>query len=254
MAATGTPRWRHVVIVVEENHSYADIAGNPDAPYLGRLAASGVSFTHSYAITHPSQPNYLALFSGSTQGIIGDSCPHTLSGDNLAHQLLAAHHSFAGYAENLPHAGDPVCTSGSYARKHCPWVNFSDLPPRVAQPVSAMPASPAELPDVSFVIPNLDNDMHDGTIGEADSWLKTHLSTYASWAVTHDSLLVITFDEDDFSAGNQILTIAVAAGLHHGTDTQKITHYSLLRTLEDGFHLNPLGAAARTTGIGRLGG
>jgi acid phosphatase len=248
------PRWRHVVIVIEENHSYADIAGSPAAPYLGHLAASGVSFTHSYAITHPSQPNYVALFSGSTQGITDDSCPHTLSGNNLAHQLLAAHHSFAGYAENLPRAGDPVCTSGSYARKHCPWVNFSNVPPRVAQPLSAMPTNHSALPDVSFVIPDLDNDMHDGTVRKADSWLKTHLGTYASWAVTHDSLLVVTFDEDDFSAGNHIVTIAVGAGLRPGTNAQKITHYSLLRTLEDGFHLTPLGGAARTTGISRLGG
>src|SRR5215475_3754205 len=92
----------HIVIVIEENHSFSSIIGSSQAPYINGLANQGALFTQSFAVTHPSQPNYLALFSGSTQGITNDSCPHTFAGDNLGHQLIAAGLTFAGYSESLP--------------------------------------------------------------------------------------------------------------------------------------------------------
>src|SRR5262245_24504439 len=84
------PRYDHVVIVIEENHAQPQIIGSSSAPYMNSLAQQGANFTNSYAITHPSQPNYLALFAGSTLGITDDSTPHTFSSDNLGSQLLAA--------------------------------------------------------------------------------------------------------------------------------------------------------------------
>ena len=66
--ANGVPRPDHVVIVIEENHSYSEIIGSSAAPYINSLAAQGALFTQSHATTHPSQPNYLHLFSGSNQG------------------------------------------------------------------------------------------------------------------------------------------------------------------------------------------
>src|ERR1700744_4268853 len=99
------PKPDHIIIVMEENHSYADIIGNAQAPYINSLAQSGASFTDSHAVTHPSQPNYLELFSGSTQGIKDDSCPHTFSVDNEASELIAAGRSFVGYSEGLPAEG-----------------------------------------------------------------------------------------------------------------------------------------------------
>lgn len=247
-------RWAHVVVVVEENRSYRDVLGGAVAPYLDRLAASGTSFTNSFALTHPSEPNYLDLFSGSTQGVSDDSCPHALGGDNLGHQLRAAGYTFTGYAEDLPGVGSTACTSGAYARRHCPWVEFNDLPPGVSRPLSAWPADLSRLPTVAFVIPNLDHDMHDGTVAAGDAWLGRHLDGYARWAPGHHSLLVVTWDEDDNSAGNRIATIAVGAGVPPVIDPQHITHDSLLRTLEDAYRLRPLGAAAHAAGISRLGG
>jgi acid phosphatase len=247
-------RWDHVVVVIEENHSHADVAGNSAAPFLTLLAATGMSFDNSYGLVHPSEPNYLALFSGSTQGVTDDSCPHSFGADNLGHQLRVAGYSFTGYSEDLPSAGDQSCGSGAYARKHAPWVNFTNLPPDVNQPLTAFPADPAKLPTVAFVVPNLDHDMHDGTIGSADSWLKDHLGSYAVWARTHRSLLVVTFDEDDNSANNQILTLVSGAGVPRRTDNQHITHYDLLRTLEQGYGLAPLGGAAQAAGIRALTG
>jgi phosphatidylinositol-3-phosphatase len=248
-AAGGTPRPDHVVVVVLENHTAGSIIGSSQAPFLNGLVAGGALFTQSYAITHPSEPNYLALFSGSTQGITDDSCPHTFAAPNLATSLLAVGATFTGYSEDLPGVGSTECSAGSYARKHNPWVNFPAIPAVANQPFSAFPADPARLPTVSFVIPNLDHDMHDGTIGQADSWLHSNLGEYAGWAASHNSLLVITFDEDDGSADNRIATIVNGAHVRPGSYPERIDHYRLLRTLTQLYGAIPPGAAAARTPI-----
>ena len=102
----------HVVVVIEENHGYNQIIGNPAAPYMNQLANSGRLLTQMYAITHPSQPNYLALFSGSTHGITDDSCPHTFSDANLGSELIGAGLTFTGFSESMPSDGYTGCTSG----------------------------------------------------------------------------------------------------------------------------------------------
>ena len=96
-----------------ENHNYSQVIGKRSAPYLNELARGGALFTNSRAITHPSQPNYLALFSGSTQGISGDGCPQHLTAPNLASELLAAGYTFTGYAEGLPGVGSDTCNVGT---------------------------------------------------------------------------------------------------------------------------------------------
>jgi hypothetical protein len=240
------PRPDHVVVVVLENHSYDEVLDSPDAPFIASLAASGATFTRSFAVTHPSQPNYLALFSGSTLSVSDDSCPHTFTSPNLARALLDAGHSFVGYSEGLPASGFTGCGSGAYARKHNPWVNFGNVPASVNQPFSAFPGDLARLPTVSFVIPDLEHDMHDGTIGQADHWLHDHLGRYAAWAPAHRSILVLTFDEDDQSANNRILTIVAGAFVQPGRYAEHIDHYRLLRTLTEAYHLPPLGAATAT--------
>jgi hypothetical protein len=234
----------HVMVVVFENEDARDIVGSSDAPYLTSLAESGATFTDAHAETHPSQPNYLALFSGSTQGVTDDDCPQRFSGPNLAEQLQAAGRTFVGYSEDLPRAGFTGCEAGDYARKHNPWVNFSDLPALVNQPYTALPKDFSALPTVSFVVPNLCNDMHDCGVAAGDDWAQQNLSSYVTWAQTHNSLLVVTFDEDGGSSANHIATFLVGPMVEVGPSDQRIDHYSLLRTLEDLYGLPPLGKAA----------
>ncbi len=244
------PSPAHTVVVVMENHAYSEVIGNPAAPFLNQLAHEGAVFTHSYAITHPSEPNYLALFSGSTHGVTSDICPVELTAPNLAADLIAAGKTFAGYSEDLPATGSQVCSAGEYARKHVPWTDFRNVPGSVSMPFSSYPAAdPARLPTVSFVIPNLCNDMHDCSVATGDSWLRAHLSAYASWAMTHDSLLIITWDEDDGSQSNQIPTIFVGEPVQPGRYAQRITHYSVLATLEAAYGLPRDGNAAAATPI-----
>jgi phospholipase C len=248
-AATAVPKFDHIVIVMEENHSYSDIVGSSSAPYINSLAGQGASFTNSFAVTHPSQPNYVALFSGSTQGLTSDNCPNTFSANNLGNQLTTAGDSFTGYSESMPSDGYTGCTSGEYARKHAPWTDFSDIPAAENRTFAHFPTDYSTLPTVSFVIPNLLDDMHDGTIAQGDTWLKNNLDGYAQWAKTHNSLLIVTWDEDDYSESNQIPTLFVGANVTAGGYSEQITHYSVLRTIEDGYGLSSLGSAASATPI-----
>ncbi len=203
---TVVPTPDHVVIVMEENHGYSEIIGSSNAPYINSLAQSGALFTNSYAIEHPSEPNYLDLFSGSNQGVHDDSCPHSFAVDNEGSELIALGMSFAGYSEGLPAKGSLVCTYGKYARKHSPWTNSTNLPAKTDLPYPKFPVRYARLPTVSWVIPNLNDDMHDGSIQQGDTWLKNNLSAYVAWAQTHNSLLIVTWDEDDGGQSNHIAT------------------------------------------------
>jgi hypothetical protein len=231
------------VVVIEENHSAGEILGSPAAPFMNSLAASGVSLTNMHAITHPSQPNYLAMFSGSTQGVTDDSCGQHFTGANIAAQLIATGKSFAGYSEGLPATGSDACSGGGYARKHNPWSDFANVPAADNKPLTALPSSFDSLPTLSYVVPNLDDDMHDGTVSQADQWLSAHLGAYARWAPTHNSLLIVTWDENDRSPGNQIPTFLIGAHLRPGRIAQPATHYSVLRALEDSFGVSHLGGA-----------
>ena len=239
----------HVVVVILENKNEADVFR--EGPYLASLAASGTSLTDMHAETHPSQPNYLALFSGDTQGVSDDHCPVTSGAPTLASELVAAGYSFAGYSEDLPEAGYTGCRAGDYARKHAPWTDFSTVPAAANLPLSAMPADHASLPTVSFLIPNLCHDMHDCSVAEGDDWLRQNIDGYARWARTHNSLLIVTFDESESSndRDNHIATLAVGQHVTPGSYTRRTDHYGLLRTLEDLYGLPPLGNSARTTGV-----
>ena len=244
------PAPAHTVVVVMENHSYADIIGNPAAPFINELARRGALFTRSYAITHPSEPNYLALFSGSTQGIADDGCPYRFTAPDLAAGLLKAGKSFAGYAEDLPGAGSPACSAGEYARKHVPWADFSNVPGSVSLPFTSFPATDlARLPAVSFVIPNLCDDMHDCSVASGDAWLRAHIGGYAAWAMAHDSLLILTWDEDDGSQANQIPTIFAGQMVRPGRYAEPITHYRVLASIEAAYALPRDGQAATAAPI-----
>jgi len=259
LLSTSLPAPDHVVVVIEENHSYGDIIGSSIAPYINSLAEGGANFTSSYAVTHPSQPNYLELFSGASQGVSDDSLPNgtPFSTPNLGAQLVAAGKSFTGYAQGLPYAGSNVETYGNYARKHNPWVNWqsSDAPASnhlsgaINQPFTSFPSDFTKLPTLSIVTPDLQNDMHDGSIEQGDQWLQNKLGAYANWAKSNNSLLVVTWDEDDFSQDNQIPTIFYGANVKAGNYSESIDHHSVLRTLEEMYDLPFAGSAAGATAI-----
>jgi len=246
-SGAGLPRPDHVVIVVEENSDFEEIIGAAEAPYLNSLAEAGALFTNSHEIERPSQPNYLDLFSGSNQGVENDSCPNDFCTPNLATSLIEAGFTFAGYAEDLPEVGSTTCYEGYYARKHCPWVNFSNVPAQLSLPFTSWPADFTQLPTLSFVIPNQEHDVHDGTLNQADTWLKENLDAYRQWAMSNNSLLIVTWDEAYHT--DRIPTIFIGAMVRPGRYDEPIDHFDVLRTLEDIYGLAALGESRNATPI-----
>ena len=236
------PKPDHIVIVIEENHGYDQIINNSDAPYINNLATDSQSalFTDSHGVTHPSQPNYLFLFSGTDQGVTNDNLPalFPFTSLNLGAELIKKGLTFTGYSEDLPGVGFNGASSGQYKRKHNPWVNWQNadsngIPSNLNVPLSDFPTDFNFLPTVSIVVPNQDNDMHDGSISMGDTWLQNKLDSYIQWAKTHNSLLILTFDEDDFTTANKIVTIITGQSIKGGTYAKSINHLNILRTIEE---------------------
>ena len=252
------PKPDHIVIVIEENRGYDQIINNSAAPYINSLAADNYTalFNDAHGVVHPSQPNYLFLFSGSNQGITNDNTPPVLpfTTQNLGAELLGKGLTFKGYSEDLPSAGFTGASSGQYRRKHNPWVNWQDastngVPSSLNVPFTDFPADFNSLPTVAIVVPNLDNDMHDGTIAAGDTWLKNHLDGYIQWAKTHNSLFILTFDEDDFTAANRIVTLITGQMVKKGIYAQTINHINVIRTIEEMYGLNYAGASKDSSAI-----
>jgi len=273
-------RYDHIVIVVEENRTPGQIIGDTvNAPYITSLANGGVQLSSIFALQHPSQPNYLHLFSGDNQGVIDDNLPPSFSTNatstypfttpNMAEELISAGFTFVGFSEQLESAGagdwadyDPHSATHPgiyYRRKHNPWANWvakvspipaNQLPATVNKAFIDFPTNFTQLPTVCFVIPNQMHDMHDGSRQQGDTWLRDNLSTYAGWAKTNNSLLIVTWDEDDYNSVNQIPTVFHGAGLRDGTTTTGTwTLHNLLRTIEDMYGLPHAGSAAQVRSI-----
>jgi hypothetical protein len=256
-ALAAPPTWDHIVVVIEENHAFSQVIGN--APFIDSLAAGGASLSNMYGITHPSQPNYLQFFSGANQGITTNNDTSGVSPFNTANlgaELISAGKSFTGYSETMPSVGYTGfdASGGLYARRHNPWVNWqsADAPtsnhllPTTNQPFSAFPGTFSSLPNVSIVVPNNQNNMHDGTIAQGDTWLQNNLGAYAAYAANpaNNSLLIVTFDEDNSGARNQIPTVLYGAHVQPGAQVAGTwTLHNLLHTIEDSNGLSHAGAS-----------
>jgi phospholipase C len=249
--AAKLPRPQHVVVVIEENRSLKSMYGAAELPYINQLAGEGALLTDYYAIMHPSEPNYVALFSGDTQGVTDDSCPHAYQKPNLADSLAAKQVSFAIYSENMPAVGFTACGSDDklYRRKHNPVPDFTTVPADDNRPFSDFPSDYSKLPAVVFVVPNMMDDMHDGTPAQADAWLRTKLESYKQWALKNHSLLIVTWDEDEGADNNRVMTVILGQDVKPGKYGQKLNQYDLLRMLTDMYGAVPVGAAAQASGI-----
>ncbi|MBV8409810.1 MAG: hypothetical protein JOY64_19435 [Alphaproteobacteria bacterium] len=310
----------HIVVVIEENHDADQIIGNPNAPYInGTLVKDGLYYSNAHGTDHPSQPNYMELFSGTNPGVPGVNSPlqqhypagaegtaagqdalnngdnyntgQPFSVPNLGAELLAAGKSFAGYSETLPSVGftgasaNGINGNRAYVEKHNPWAQFqgtgtNQLPADTNQPFTTFQATTdfSNLPTVSFVVPNEYNDMHDtvsknglyavgntgvdkfgapvndaGTIQNGDTWLQNNLEAYREWATTHNSLLVVAWDENDYDFTDSNNIPMVIDGdprlVQAGVNSANVNHFDLLKTLEGYYGLAPTGLAATADGL-----
>lgn len=254
--AASVPALERVIVVVMENRS-ADQALDPlTCPFTAKFARTWTHFSESYAVTHPSQPNYLALWAGSTMNVSNDACPPRGSpyeAENLGHALEAAGKTWRAYSEDLPGPGSAACRGpgGLYTRKHAPWTHFGNLEHANERSYDDLAADIAnhDLPDLAFVVPNNCHNTHDCSLSTGDAWLASELPILLS-AAGRRGLLVLTWDEDDHSGNNRILTVFAGPVVRPGNaSSRRITHYTLLRTLCDGLRIAPFGEAAADSAI-----
>jgi hypothetical protein len=244
------PKGSHTVLIVLENHEFGEVIGATDAPYLNKLASQGTLATNFHAITHPSLPNYLALFAGSTFGIEENCSDCLASGTNLATQLAATGKSWRAYMGAMPsvcYAG--AAEVGSYAKKHNPFMYFPSVtsdPSLCNQvvPEALLQADLARgrLPAFAWITPDLCRDAHDCTFGSADEYLRRVVPKIRR-QLGPDGLLTITFDEGTTNSGccggavgGHIATVLLGPGVRKGFRLRaERSSYSLLATIEDRF-------------------
>ena len=249
------PVFGHVFVVVMENREAAAIIGNPDAPYINALARRYGLATDYRAVAHPSEPNYLALWSGSTQGVTNDGIYNFAAGRTIADEVEASGRSWHVAAENVPlgcytgsiAAGGPD-GNGTYARKHEPaisWTSVSGNAARCARITDFSHFDP-NIGDLWFVAPNLCHDMHDCSIATGDAFLRSWLPRILTGAAFGDSVVFLTWDEGttDTGGGGRVATIVMSPLAKAGfTSATSHSHYSLLRTIEDAWGLPCLARA-----------
>lgn len=266
------PLFSHVFIVLEENHSYSDVIGNANMPYLNGLANANGLATQYYADAHPSLPNYFELTVGagtSITGSAGDSYSGVVTQDNVVRALTAAGKTWKSYAESLPAAGYLGGDDGAYIQHHNPFVYFSDVQQNSAQANNVVPftqlsadLSGHALPDYGFIIPNINDDAHDCPAGmssctdaqklaAADQWLSANIGPLLASTAFNNSLLIIVFDEaedsDTTHGGGHVAAMLVSPLVKSGyPSTVLYQHESTLRLMMEGLGVSDLPGAAAT--------
>jgi len=257
VTVTGVPAFGHVFLVLEENHSYSSVIGSSSMPYMNSLAKHYGLATQYFANTHPSIGNYFELTTGQ---IItnDDGYSGTVSADNVVRHLLTAGKSWKSYAESLPNVGYTGGDVYPYVRHHNPFTFFTDVVNSQNQLNNLVPFSQFatdlknnQLPQYSFIIPNLQDDAHDGSLSQADNWLKTNIAPLiASSSFQKNGLLIILFDEsyanDTQHGGGQVAALVISPLAKKGYQSRTLyQHQSLCRLVMQGLGLSSFPGACQ---------
>jgi len=275
-AGAAVPNFDHIYVIVFENKELTDVVGSESAPYLNSLIHQYGLATSYTGVAHPSQPNYLAIWAGSTFGVADDGV-HDLTGETLGDQLEAADKTWGIYAENYPvgpsnanpscfvgaSASDGGSGSGSYSRKHDPAMSFVGLSgnaSRCAIHVTSLSRFDAASSEFSMIVPDSCHDMHDCPVATGDawlsSWLPAHILNTDTWKETN-SALFITWDEGDSeTGGGGIVPMIVVSNQTPVGFRSSVphNHYSLLATIEAGWNLGCLRNACTATTLAEFFG
>ncbi len=260
------PSFDHIYVIVMENKEYGSIVGSSNAPYMNQLIRQNGLATNYDGVSHPSEPNYLALWAGGTYGVKDDGV-YDLNGETIADQLEAAGKSWMVYSENYPDAkgcytgataSGGADGSGTYVRKHNPAISFTSVSQnsqRCAQHLSNFSNFRAATADFNLIVPNMCHDMHDCDVATGDSWLQSwlpsHILNTPTWQQTN-SAVIITFDEGSSGqgGGGHIPTIVISKHTPAGyTSGASANHYTLLHTIQESFGI---GCLKNSCGAGDL--
>jgi phosphatidylinositol-3-phosphatase len=240
------PAFGHVLLVVEENHSYSEVIGISAMPYLNSLNTQYGLATQYFANTHPSIGNYFMLTTGQLISN-DDSFSGTVGVDNIVRQLLAAGKTWKSYAESIPSPGYTGGDSYPYAKRHNPFAYITDVVNSSTQVNNLQSLTQfnqdlanGQLPNFSFLVPNLLDDAHDGTLQLADQWLHQYIApVISSPTFQKDGLLIIVFDEGDASdsanGGGHVAAVIISPEAKQGfQSTTLYQHQSTLRLILEG--------------------
>ncbi len=247
----GVPAVDKVVVVVFENKEYSEVIGSGHAPTFAALAERYALLTDYRGVAHPSLPNYLALVSGSTQGVTSDCTSCEVAARNLADTLERAGKTWKTYAEGLPAPGFTGSSAGRYAKKHDPLLYFEDVAARPERLRRIVPLTQFghdlgahALPDFSLVVPDLCHDMHDCPVSTGDAWLRAFLGPLLRSRELAHGVVYVVFDEGtgDAGGGGRVPGLVLGPLVRPGARARApLDHYSLLRTVEDAWRLPRLG-------------
>jgi hypothetical protein len=248
-----------VIVILMENTEYSEVLGNSAAPYINGLARRYGLATQSFAITHPSLPNYLALTSGSTQGVSSDCTDCHTAATNIVDQLEAARISWKAYLEGVPSACFKGAGAGGYAKKHNPFIYYNDIAGSsrrcnrlVGFGQLAADLRTGRLPTYAWISPNLCDDGHDCGVSGSERFLARTLPALLRELGPH-GFLVLTWDEGssnrgccgEAAQGGHLATIIAGPEVRKGARyDQPVDHYGVLGTIEEALALPPLAGAA----------
>ncbi|WIG58764.1 MAG: hypothetical protein OJF49_001510 [Ktedonobacterales bacterium] len=222
--------FQHVFIIMMENTSYSSLIGNPNAPWINSAAATYGLAANYFGVTHPSQPNYIAATSGSTNGVTTDN-DVTIDVPNIVDQLESHGKTWKAYMQSIFADGntDKLASSAGnqlYERKHNPFVSYLDVQTNAARMANVVDLSQFDtdlanntVPDYSWISPDQCHDMHgrgssdpndlcsfsheQDLIAAGDAFLSATVSEIMqSRAWTGNSVIFITWDESDFPFGD----------------------------------------------------
>ena len=277
--------FQHVFVIMMENTAYKGLIGNPNAPWINFAANNYGLATDYHGVSHPSQPNYIAATSGALNGVFNDN-DITINVPNIVDQIESSGRTWKGYMQSLSLCTtklDHVCGDQLYERKHNPFVSYKDVqtnPARMANVVDfsqfAADLAGGQVPDYSWISPDQCHDMHgrstagacnfgnvQGLISTGDRFLSDTVSAItSSSAWTGNSAIFITWDETDFPfvdvsgccdavpGGGHVVTIVISHSDHAArTSSVAYNHYSMLRTIQDGWRLGCLGFTCDTANV-----
>ena len=250
------PAFSHIFVIIMENREFGEVVNTSQAPFIAKLARDYAVANPYYAVTHPSLPNYIALTGGDTFGITDDCTDCPVTGENLADQVEAHQRTWKAYMEGLPTACFLGSSSGAYAKKHNPFVYYTNIATNPARCRQVVPLSEfntdlsrGTVPDLAWITPDMCHSMHDCETGEGDRWLAAIVpKVLASRAWRDGGVLFATWDEGTSEAGccgkpggGKVAMLAISPlswrGYRSNTESN---HYALLRTIEDAWSLGHL--------------
>jgi phosphatidylinositol-3-phosphatase len=279
--------FQHVFVIMMENTSYSSLIGNPNAPWINMAAKTYGLATNYFGVTHPSQPNYIAATSGSTNGVTSDS-DVTINVPNIVDQIEASGRTWKAYMQSFSLCSTPTqstCGNQLYERKHNPFISYQDVqsnPARVARIVDLSQLSTdlanKSVPDFSWISPDQCHDMHGRAgsssdpcdfsneqqlIATGDQFLSQTVGAIMnSSAFNGNSVIFVTWDESDFPfndtsgccdanpGGGHVVMITISHSDHSSrTSSVAYNHYSMLSTIEGGWRLGCLANTCDTVNV-----